>query len=70
MIRALAPSGEIGEIPEEELEAALAEGFRVMPDSEMAALYNRQEIERRWFEQQWKKKNKAIRIPRIRLRGR
>lgn len=59
MIRVISPEGIIGSIPEENLPAATIEGFRVMTNSDMANLYNRQDLERRFFEKNWMKQHKT-----------
>jgi hypothetical protein len=67
-VRMMSPDGTIGEIPQDQVENAIAAGFKVMTNSEMAQLYNRQEIERRFFEKKFAAKYKPVR--RVAPRGR
>jgi len=66
MARVMAPDGTIGEIPDEQLAAAVRAGARVLSDEDMASLFNRQELERRSFEENWAKQHRPIprRLPR------
>lgn len=67
-VRMMSPDGTIGEIPDEKVMEAIADGFKVMSNQDMAQLYNRQEIERRFFEKKFAAKYKPVR--RVAARGR
>lgn len=67
-VRMMSPGGELGMVPEEQVESAIAEGYKVMTTEDMAQLYNRQEIERRFFEKKFAAKYKPVR--RVAARGR
>lgn len=50
-MRMMSPTGEIGQIPEEQVEAAKSEGFREMSDQDMQRLHNRLFLADKFFEQ-------------------
>jgi hypothetical protein len=56
----MSPDGTLGEIPGEKVEAAIAAGFKEMTDADMAHLYNRAEIERKFFEKRWTESHQPI----------
>lgn len=66
-MRMMAPDGTLCEIPEENVEAAKAEGFEVMTDAHMQRLYNRLFLAEKFFEQKHPKVA-ALRLPRGRGR--
>jgi hypothetical protein len=51
MPRMISPTGELGQVPQEQVEAALQEGFKVMTDEDMANMHNRQFLAQKFFEQ-------------------
>lgn len=55
MIRMMSPDGTLGEIPEENVVSAQADGFRVMTDDDMKLMYNRIFLEHALFQDQRKK---------------
>lgn len=62
--RMMSPDGTLCAVPVYNVEAAEAEGWRVMTDEDMAALLNRQEITRRFFEKDWAKTHKPLKLKR------
>lgn len=57
----MSPEGEIGQIPTENVEAAKADGFKVMTDADMQSLYNRLFMAHKFFEQ----KNPDVSVVRL-----
>lgn len=55
MTRMMSPDGSLGQIPEENVPAAEAAGFRVMTDDDMKLMYNRLFLEHALFKDQRKK---------------
>jgi hypothetical protein len=56
----MSPDGTIGEIPADRVADAQAAGFKEMTDAEMAHLFNRAELERKFFEKRWKEGHPPI----------
>lgn len=67
-VRMMSPDGTIGEIPEDKVDEAKLAGFKVMTEKDMVQLFNRQEIERRFFEKKYAAKYKPVR--RVAAKGR
>lgn len=66
-MRVMSPEGEIGQIPDEHVEAAKLDGFKVMADGDMQRMYNRLFLAHKFFEQ----KNPPVSVLRLpRGRGR
>lgn len=64
-VRMMSPDGTIGEIPEDKVQEATLAGFKVLTNADLAHIFNRQELERRFFEKRFAAKFKPIRrIPR------
>ncbi len=57
MAYVLAPDGRsVVQVPEEQLEAALADGGTLVTDYQISDRNQRQSMQQRFFEQEWKKK--------------
>lgn len=63
----MAPDGTLCEIPDENVKAAEAEGFKVMTDAHMQRLHNRLFFAQKFFEQKYPKTTR-VRFPRGRGR--
>jgi len=50
-MRMMSPSGELGEVPADQVEAATAAGFKVMTDDMMATMFNRLFLAQKFFDQ-------------------
>jgi hypothetical protein len=50
-MRMMAPDGTLCSIPEENVEAAKQEGFKVMTDADMQRMHNRLFLSQKFFEQ-------------------
>lgn len=66
-MRMMSPDGELGDIPADQVEAAKADGFKLMGDADMQRLYNRMFLAHKFFEQKHPPL-KAVRLPRGRGR--
>lgn len=66
-MRMMAPDGTLCDIPEEQVESAEAEGFKIMTDADMQRMFNRLFLAEKFFEQKHPKL-KAVRFPRGRGR--
>lgn len=51
MPRMISPEGELYQVPEQEIEQARAQGFKVMTDDDMATMYNRMFLAQKFFDQ-------------------
>ena len=67
MPRMMSPSGELGQVPDDQVEQAKAAGFKVMTDEAMQTMYNRLFLAQKFFEQKHPKV-KSWRLPRGRGR--
>ena len=47
----MSPTGELGQVPDEQVEQALAAGFKVMSDDNMATMFNRMFLAQKFFDQ-------------------
>lgn len=56
----MSPDGEVGEIPDESLQAAQDAGYRVMTDEDMRIMFNKIAMADRIFQRDWKKKHRPI----------
>lgn len=59
----MAPNGEIGEVPEDQVESAISSGARVMTTDMMKRMYNRLFLAQKFFEQKHPKFT-STRLPR------
>jgi hypothetical protein len=51
MPRMISPAGELGQVPDDQVDEALQAGFKVMTDENMATMYNRLFLAQKFFEQ-------------------
>lgn len=63
----MAPNGDVGQVPEDQVEAAVAAGGRVMSKADMSKLFNRLFFAQKFFEEKHPKV-KSFRLPRGRGR--
>lgn len=65
----MAPDGQVCQIPEDQLEAALAGGGKLLSEREVSTMAHKRSMAVRFFEQEWKKKQpRAFRLNRRRYR--
>ena len=67
MPRMMAPDGTLGEVPAEQVEAAIAAGAKVMTNEDLARMHNRMFLAQKFFEQKHPKIT-SFRLPRGRGR--
>ena len=67
-MKMLTPNGDLCETPNENVQEAIAAGFKPMDDKAMSSLYQSYAMAGHRFEADWKKSHKAFKLPRGRGR--
>lgn len=70
-MRVMAPDGSLGEVPEDQIEAALAAGGRLMTSADLKEMFNRLHLEHSLFKESRKRALEGLKKRTVtRMRGR